>query len=145
MSGAAKVTRPCCTDAQRWPLGPQLHLLLGLADIFAHQVAGLFYQQRFLQRLGNVFSQGSLAGTRCAVKTQRAVPARAQRLYHPWYLETRLDVEHGQVVVRHHAPRSAGVGIGAQRQVGVLELSLDQLLGGENRGGFSATGGGCNW
>ena len=107
------------------------HLLFGLADIFAHQVAGLLDQQGLAQALGDVLAQGGLAGARRAVKTQAAVATGPKCQHDTRDFEAALDVEHRQVVLGGHRSRRVQVGVVAQRMVGIAQLALDQLLGPE--------------
>ena len=108
------------------------HVLLGLADELAHQVAGLPDDQRLAHLLGNVFTQRGLAGARCAVEAQRAMAARLQRLDDARHLEAAFDVQHAQVVGGDAAPPLGRRALAAapQRGVGVLQLALDQRLEG---------------
>jgi hypothetical protein len=69
------------------------HVLLGLADVLADQVAGLAHHQRALQRLRDVLGQRRLAGAGRPVETQRAVAARRSASTMRGHLEAALDVE----------------------------------------------------
>jgi len=55
------------------------HVLLGLAHVLAHQVAGLTDAQRFAQGLRDVRGQRALARAGRAMEAQGAVAARLQR------------------------------------------------------------------
>jgi len=104
------------------------HVLLGLADVLAHEVAGLAHDQRPRDGLGDVLGERGLAGAGRAVEAQRAVATRLQRLDDARDLEAGLDVEHVEVVGGHGAALAAtGVG-GAQREVGIAQLAFDQRL-----------------
>ena len=107
------------------------HVLLCLADVLAHQVAGLLDDERLAQVLGDVLAQSGLAGAGRTVEAQRAVAAGFQRLDDTRDLEAAFDVEHVEVVGGDLAPPLLGlrvVGLAAQGSVGILQLPLDQRL-----------------
>ena len=70
------------------------HLLFGFAHELAHQVAGLFDDEWFFKRCGNVLAQGGFASAWCAVKTQSTVAAGLQRFDDAWHFVAAFEVEH---------------------------------------------------